>query len=132
LQRELGDRFGQAETWDSLGYASQRLGLQAEAISCYRTAAGLFQAFDDRYNEADSTASLGDAHYAAGDIASAMSAWGCAADILDQLRHPDAGKVRAKLTGAQHASGGCEAGGSTHQGEQLNQEVRNGQRGGQP
>jgi DNA-binding SARP family transcriptional activator len=132
LQRELGDRFGQAETLDSLGYASQRLGLYAEAISCYRTAAGLFQAFDDRYNEADSTASLGDAHYAAGDIASAMNAWGCAADILDQLRHPDAGKVRAKLTGAQQAGGGCEAGGPAHQGEQLNQEVRNGQRIGQP
>jgi tetratricopeptide (TPR) repeat protein len=132
LQRELGDRFGQAETWDSLGYASQRLGRHAEAISCYRTAVGLFQAFDDRYNEADSTAALGDAYYAARDIASAMTAWGCAADILDQLRHPDAGKVRAKLTGAQRAGGGGTADGGAHQGEQVNQEVCHGQRIGQP
>jgi DNA-binding SARP family transcriptional activator/Tfp pilus assembly protein PilF len=132
LQRELGDRFGQAETWDSLGYASQRLGQHAAAISYYRTAVGLYQEFDDRYNEADSTVSLGDAHYAAGDIASAQAAWLCAADILDLLRHPDAGKVRAKLTDARRPGGGWGSGGRAHQREQANPEVRNGQRIGQP
>jgi DNA-binding SARP family transcriptional activator/tetratricopeptide (TPR) repeat protein len=125
LQREVGDRFGQAETWDSLGYANQRLGRHTEAISCYRTAVGLYQAFDDRYNVADSTASLGDAYYAARDIASAMTAWACAADILEQLHHPDADKVRAKVTGAQLA-GAAAADGGFHQEEQVNQEVRNG------
>jgi DNA-binding SARP family transcriptional activator/tetratricopeptide (TPR) repeat protein len=132
LQRELGDRFGQAETWDSLGYANQRLGRHAAAISCYRTAVALYQAFDDRYNAADSTASLGDAHYAAGDVASARTAWRHAADILDLLRHPDAEKVRAKLTGTQRSGGGREAGDRTHEGEQPNPEVRNGQRIRQP
>src|SRR5205085_1394404 len=123
---ELGDRFGQAETWDSLGYANQRLGRNAAAISCYRTAVALFQEFDDRYNEADSTASLGDAHYAAGDAASARAAWRRAADLLDLLRHPDAGKVRAKLTDAQRP-GGPAAGDRAHQEDQPNQEARNGQ-----
>jgi len=114
LQRELGDRFGQAETWDSLGYANLRLGRHAAAISCYQTAVALYQRFDDRYNAADSTASLGDAHYAAGDLAAARTAWRHAAHSLDLLRHPDADKVRAKLT------------------EQPNLEVRNAQRIRQP
>ena len=38
LQHELSDGFGRAETWDSLGYASQRLGRTAAAIAAYRTA----------------------------------------------------------------------------------------------
>ena len=105
LQRDLDDRFGQAETWDSLGYASQRLGHHAAAISAYRTAAGLFRAFDDQYNEADSTASLGDAHYAAGDTAAAVTAWEQAAEILGQLGHPDAAKVRAKLASTRQPGG---------------------------
>jgi tetratricopeptide (TPR) repeat protein len=127
LQRELGDRFGQAETWDSLGYACQHLGLHAKAIACYRTAVALFQSFDDRYNQADSTASLGDAHYAAGDTDAARTAWGCAAGLLDQLNHPDAARVRAKL-----ADPGASGGGPARPREQINQEVRNGQRVGQP
>ena len=114
LQRKLGDRFGQAETWDSLGYANLRLGRHAAAISCYQTAVALYQRFDDRYNAADSTASLGDAHYAAGDLAAARTAWRHAAHSLDLLRHPDADKVRAKLT------------------EQPNLEVLNAQRIRQP
>jgi tetratricopeptide (TPR) repeat protein len=132
LQRELGDRFGQAETWDSLGYANQRLGRHATAISCYRTAVALYQAFDDRYNAADSTASLGDAHYAAGDTASALTAWRHAADILDMLGHPDAAKVRAKLTDTPRTGGGNEASDGTNERAQLNPEVSNGQRIRQP
>jgi tetratricopeptide (TPR) repeat protein len=132
LQGELGDRFGQAETWDSLGYANQRLGRPAAAISCYRTAVALFQEFDDRYNEADSIAALGDAHYAAGDAASARAAWRRAADILDLLRHPDADKIRAKLTDARRPDDGREARDRTHEGQQPDPEDRNGQRIGQP
>jgi DNA-binding SARP family transcriptional activator/tetratricopeptide (TPR) repeat protein len=116
IQREIGDRFGQAETWDSLGYANQRLGRHGAAISCYETAVALYQEFDDRYNEADSTASLGDAHYAAGDVAAARAAWLYAADVLDLIHHPDAGKIRARA----------------HQGEQPELEVHSGQRIGQP
>ncbi|MFC7534610.1 BTAD domain-containing putative transcriptional regulator [Actinoplanes sp. GCM10030250] len=104
LQRGSGDRFGQAETWDSLGYANQRLGRHAAAISCYRIAVALYREFDDRYNEGDTTASLGDAHYAAGDAASARDAWRRAADILDLLHHPDAGRIRAKLAAPEPAA----------------------------
>ena len=51
--------FGQAETLDSLGYAT--IGSAGPpAVACYRRALALFREFGDRYNEADSTASLGD------------------------------------------------------------------------
>ena len=123
LQRELGDRFGQAETWDSLGYANQRLGRHAAAISCYQTAVALYHEFEDRYNEGDSTASLGDAHYAAGDAASARDAWRRAADILDSLHHPDAGRIRAKLstprTGARHPENHAHP--EVHDGQSIGQ-----------
>jgi DNA-binding SARP family transcriptional activator/tetratricopeptide (TPR) repeat protein len=98
LQKELGDRFGQAETWDSLGYAHHHLGRHARAITCYQTAIELYREFDHRYSEADTLASLGDAQHAAGDLESARTAWRRALDVLDQLGHPDAAEVRAKLS----------------------------------
>ena len=49
--------------------------------------------------EADTLTRLGDTHHAAGGLHSARDAWQHAATILDQLDHPDAGQVRAKLGG---------------------------------
>jgi DNA-binding SARP family transcriptional activator len=97
LQKELGDRFGQAETWDSLGYAHHHLGRHTQAVTCYQAAVELYREFDHRYSEADTLASLGDAHQAAGNIETAHTAWQRALDLLDQLGHPDADEVRAKL-----------------------------------
>ena len=53
----------------------------------------------DRYNEADSVTHLGDSMHAANDIASALEAWTGALTVLDELGHPDAEAVRAKLRG---------------------------------
>ena len=36
--RELGDQYGAAAAWDSLGYARSHLGDYAEAVTCYREA----------------------------------------------------------------------------------------------
>jgi tetratricopeptide (TPR) repeat protein len=98
LQQEVGDRFGQAEIWDSLGYIQHRLGRHADAVRCYRTAVELYREFDDRYNEADSLAALGDAHSAAGDRAQADTAWRAALELLERLDHPDAARLRGKLS----------------------------------
>ena len=97
MQEELGDRLGQAETWDSLAYANHHLGRHGRAIECYQTAVDLYREFDDRYNEADTLVSLGDAHRAAGDAGSARAAWQRALGILDRLDHPAADEVRVKL-----------------------------------
>jgi tetratricopeptide (TPR) repeat protein len=97
LHREVGDRHGEAETWDSLGFAQHRLGHHAEAVGCYRRAIQLYSDLGDRFNQATSTANLGDAHHAAGDPTAARAAWLDALTILDDLNHPDAASLRAKL-----------------------------------
>jgi DNA-binding SARP family transcriptional activator len=97
LQREIGDRFGQAETYDSLGYAHRHLGQLQEAITSYQQALTLYREFGDRYNEADTLAYLGDVHRTFGDLENAWIAWQRAQEILEQLGHADADRVRAKI-----------------------------------
>ena len=97
LQREIDDHFGQAETYDSLGYAHRHLGHQQEATACYQQAVNLYGELGDRYNEADTLVALGDAHQAFGDSESARIAWQRALTILEQLDHPRADSVRARM-----------------------------------
>lgn len=51
-----------------------------------------------RYNQADTFDHLGRTHHAAGQLAAAHRAWYQALAILDDLQHPDAAQVRARLT----------------------------------
>ena len=111
LQREIGDRFGQAETYDSLGYAHRHLGHQQDATTCCQQAVNLYDELGDRYGEADALVALGDAHQAFRDSESARIAWQRALTVLEQLDHPRAGSVRARMresnesvTPASHAS----------------------------
>jgi len=97
LQREIGDRFGQAETYDSLGYAHRHLGQLQEATTAYQQALTLYREFGDRYNEADTLAYLGDVHRTSGDLENARIAWQRALEILEQVDHADADRVRAKM-----------------------------------
>jgi tetratricopeptide (TPR) repeat protein len=96
-QQNLGDRPGQAGTWDSLGYAHRHLGHDTQAVDCYQQALTLFRDLGDRYNEADTLARLGDTNHAAGNPTAAQDAYQQALTILDELDHPDADTVRAKL-----------------------------------
>jgi predicted negative regulator of RcsB-dependent stress response len=57
----------------------------------------LFEEEGDRYFQAVVLDHLGDAHHAAGDSTAARDAWQLALRILDELGHPDAGRVRAKI-----------------------------------
>jgi tetratricopeptide (TPR) repeat protein len=97
LHRELGQRNGESDTLDSLGYARHQLGHYDEAIECYHRSVGLARDEGDRYGEADGLSHLGDVHRDAGDPAVARGLWLQALIILDELRHPDADGVRAKL-----------------------------------
>ncbi|MCW2569520.1 MAG: hypothetical protein JWN54_3617 [Mycobacterium sp.] len=97
LQQEIGDRFGEAETWDSLGCAHQHLGHPEDSAAAYLRAVDLYREIGDRYNEADSLANLGDAHLASGDPEAAHAAWRHALVMLDQLAHPGAAVIRAKV-----------------------------------
>jgi DNA-binding SARP family transcriptional activator/Tfp pilus assembly protein PilF len=99
LHQQLGDGAGAAGTWDSLGYAHHHLGRHAEARDCYQRALTLFRDLGDRYLEADTLVHLGDSHHASGHPGAARDAWQLARTILDDLHHPDADRVHARLTG---------------------------------
>jgi tetratricopeptide (TPR) repeat protein len=100
LHQEFDHRRGQAETWDSIGYAHHRIGNYAEAVASYRQALGILRDLNERYYLAATLVRLGETHDAAGNRAAARDAWHQAATILDELRHPDADQVRARLAEA--------------------------------
>jgi tetratricopeptide (TPR) repeat protein/transcriptional regulator with XRE-family HTH domain len=97
LNQESGDRRHEALILDSLGYTEHQLGNFAEATACFERAFSLFREFGDRFYQAEILTHLGDTHYAADEQDAARSAWLQALDILDDLHHPDAGHIRAKL-----------------------------------
>jgi tetratricopeptide (TPR) repeat protein len=103
LHEELSDRSGQASTWDSLGYAHHHLGHHSQAIACYHRAVDLYRDLGDRYYEADTLTHLGDAQHTGGDPAAARDTYRHALTILEQLDHPSAADVQAKLQALEPA-----------------------------
>jgi DNA-binding SARP family transcriptional activator/tetratricopeptide (TPR) repeat protein len=105
LCAEADYRRHEGHVWDSLGYAEHHLGNLAEAAACYQRALSLLREAGDRFNEADVLTHLGDTRHAGGELAQAREAWQQALAILEDLQHPDAGQVRAKLASqTPHAS----------------------------
>ena len=90
-------KHGEPTTLDSLAYAHSHLGHHAEAADCYRQAVELFDELGFRYKKAETLTYVGDAHHADGNIPAARTAWTQALTALDDLHHPDAEQVRAKL-----------------------------------
>lgn len=93
----IDDPYGQANAWDSIGYAHHHLGDYEQASCCYHTAVTLYRGAGERYYEAVTQIHLGETQLAAGDAQSARATWARALDILDELGHPDAEPVRARL-----------------------------------
>jgi DNA-binding SARP family transcriptional activator len=94
---DVGNREGEAGTLDSLGYAHQQLGHHAESVTWYQHAVDLYGEIGHRWGYAETLGHLGDAHQAAGDLPKARAAWEEALALLDDLNHPDADQIRAKL-----------------------------------
>ena len=97
LDRELGDQAGEANALESLGYAYHRLGRQSDAIASYQRALPLLRESGARYFVGDTLDHLGDAHEADGDHRAARKAWDEALAIMEDLQHPDAARIRAKI-----------------------------------
>jgi tetratricopeptide (TPR) repeat protein len=97
LNARYGSRHLEANIWNSLGHTEYRAGDFGEAAACSERALSIFRTVDDRWGEADTLTNLGDIRRAAGDPGRARGAWQQALDILNDLQHPDAAKVRAKL-----------------------------------
>jgi tetratricopeptide (TPR) repeat protein/transcriptional regulator with XRE-family HTH domain len=105
LSAEAGHRRTEGNAWDSVGYAEHRLGRLAEAAACYQRALSLFREAGERIDEANTLTRLGDARHAVGELAQAREAWQQALAIFEDLQHPDADQVRAKLASTNdHAS----------------------------
>jgi tetratricopeptide (TPR) repeat protein len=100
LCAETGSRWLEGHAWYSLGYAEQHLGNLAEATACYQRALSLHRETGNRFYEADTLTHIGDTRHAAGQLAQAWDAWQQALTIFEDLQHPDADKVRAKLASA--------------------------------
>lgn len=94
---EIGDRFGAADAWDSLGHAQHELGRYREAAESYARSHALWRELGHRYQEADLLTRLGETQAAAGDPGAAAASWHRALDMLDQLDHPDAEQVKARI-----------------------------------
>ena len=97
LCAETGNRSTEGNAWDSLGYAEHHLGNFGEAAACYQRALTLAREVGDRWNEAEVLTHLGDTCRAARELAQAREAWQQALAIFEDIQHPDADQVRAKL-----------------------------------
>jgi tetratricopeptide (TPR) repeat protein len=66
VHQQLGDRYGEADTWSSLGFAHHHLAQHAQAIDCYQQALTLMRDLGNHYEEATALSRLGDTQDAAG------------------------------------------------------------------
>ena len=101
LSAETGYRWAEGHAWDSMGYVEHHLGNLAEAVACYQRAVSLYREVGDRFFEASTLSHLGDSRDTAGEAALARDAWRQALVILEELQHPDADQVRAKLASSR-------------------------------
>jgi tetratricopeptide (TPR) repeat protein len=97
LHQAVGSRHGEADTWDSLGVVRHHLGQYRQAAACYQNALRRYRKLGSRHPEADTLIRLGDTCQAAGDFPAAHRCWQQALPILDDLHHPDASRLRARL-----------------------------------
>jgi DNA-binding SARP family transcriptional activator/tetratricopeptide (TPR) repeat protein len=102
--QQLGHRYGQAHTSDTLGYIHHHLGHHDRAVDWYRQALDLYGALGDRYYAAVTLTRLGDAYHAAGRSDAAHDAYLEALNTLDDLGHPDAEPLRAKVHSLDRAA----------------------------
>jgi DNA-binding SARP family transcriptional activator len=101
----LNDRYGsrhlEGDIWSRLGYTEHHAGDFGAAADCHERALRIFRTVGDRWGEAETLIALGDVRLAVGELLQAREDWQQALDILDELHHPYADEVRARLTGME-------------------------------
>jgi DNA-binding SARP family transcriptional activator len=97
LYGDLGDMGGMADAWHSLGTVHQQLGEHVEAIASFQQSLMLSAELGDLWGQAYCLIAVGDTHDRAGDVAGARETWQQALEMLGDLQHPDADRIRARL-----------------------------------
>jgi tetratricopeptide (TPR) repeat protein len=97
LIAKLGGCLFEGDVWDTLGYIEFHLGEFTQAAAHFELALALCHDRGDRSSHAWILTHLGDARHAASELPQARHAWQQALAIMDDLQHPSADKVRAKL-----------------------------------
>jgi len=97
LTGKLGGCHFDFSVWDTLGYAELCLGDLPQAAAHFECALAICREYGNRHDEAGILINVGDARRAAGELPQARQAWQQALDIYDDIQHPGADKVRAKL-----------------------------------
>ncbi|MFI6333514.1 ATP-binding protein [Streptomyces sp. NPDC050535] len=97
LYTGLGHLDGRAGILLCVGRAEQGLGRHARAVGHYEASLALDRALGDRYREAHALDHLADAHAALGRHRQARGLREEALAVFEELHHPDARAVRAKL-----------------------------------
>jgi tetratricopeptide (TPR) repeat protein len=97
----LGDCDFECHAWATLGYTELHLGDPSRATAHFEAALSLCREYGDRYSEAEILTLAGDARHAVGEPRQARQAWREALAIYDNIQHPGADNVRAKLASTQ-------------------------------
>lgn len=109
LSRQLGDRYGEADTLIRLGQISHRLGRHGQALTYHQHALALFQELGDRGREADALNSIGECLLASNQHPEARS---CSASALSFARETgdrqQQGRALAGLAAADLLRGSYE------------------------
>jgi tetratricopeptide (TPR) repeat protein len=98
LTARLGSCSVEPAILDTLGYIELQLGNYAQAASHFESALLEAERHFDAFLEAEILIHLGEARHAVGELPQARQAWQQALAIYDDIQHPSAGKIRAKLT----------------------------------
>lgn len=101
VHRKADHAEGRAAALHTMGFALHQLGHHHRALTCFGNALDLFRELELRYFQGNTLDSIADTLHAMGWHAEALATWQESLAILEQLRHPTADSVRAKL-GAQY------------------------------
>jgi tetratricopeptide (TPR) repeat protein len=97
LSQETGNRVLAANIRDTIGLVHHHRGEQDKAIAWYDQSIAECRELGDRWGEAGALMHLGDAWRGAGDAGQARQAWQQALTVFDELSHPGAADLRARL-----------------------------------
>jgi tetratricopeptide (TPR) repeat protein len=105
LYSSVGHQEGEADVLLNIGDIERHRQRYAEALAFYRRSLELDRQLGDRYWAAMALERIAEVHLAMGDNGIAADVLAESLVILEDLRHADAGRVRAKLSGDSAAPG---------------------------